>query len=166
MFGECHETGVLHFLRPIERSACSFIPQSIDKEFCEDTLSLENLFKMKIYPTGNIKETAIDIKIGEITKYDYNPKDKDGSGGYSKIDLKDPADTDKIKKQSGIARFANNACDDFVLQSKLIIKYSAITGASVPGFKIESATLDLVYGKITAEAGKTPMIPRVSSVSF
>lgn len=36
----------------------------------------------------------------------------------------------------------------------------------MPGFKIESATLDLVYGKIAAVAGKTPMIPRVSSVSF
>lgn len=99
MFGECHETGVLHFLRPIERSACSFIPQSIDKEFCEGTLSLENLFKMKIYPTGDTSEKALDMKIGEITKYDYNPDDKakDGSGGYTKIDLKD-ADKDKIKK--------------------------------------------------------------------
>jgi hypothetical protein len=105
MFGECHETGVLHFQRPIERNTCGFIPQKITEDFCKKTLSVQKMLKMKIYPTGDkSKATTIPITIGEITKYDYNP-DPDGTGGYEQIPLDENAKT-AIKNAGGEASFS------------------------------------------------------------
>lgn len=170
MYGQCSDSGVLNFLRPSERSTCSFIPKKMDQSFCETTLSLENLFKMKIYKTGDTSDDAnlIGITINNVKKYNYQ-------GDYDEITLKGGDDaataanikaiTDQNGKPTWDGTSGSGSCDNFVLQYELRIKYSAVPDAAKAGFSIDEATLDLVYGKVDATEGEQ-IIPRASSVSF
>ena len=46
VYGQCSEAGVLNFMRPTDRSTCSFMPKPLSKEFCEGDLALTNLFEL------------------------------------------------------------------------------------------------------------------------
>ena len=105
-------------MRPSERSTCSFIPKPLGREFCEGDLSLEKLFKMKIYKTADTSGATIGITIGEVKKYDYDA----AGNNYKEITLSD-ADKTAIKGREGKPAYSAAAtpgsraiCDDFVLE--------------------------------------------------
>ena len=43
VFGECTDSGILGFLRPVEKSKCSFLPRKLGRDFCEKGLSIRKL---------------------------------------------------------------------------------------------------------------------------
>lgn len=72
VFGECTDSGILSFLRPVEKSRCSFLPQTLGRDFCEQGLSIRKLLGTSIYPANSDKDTAIPITVGTVAKYDYS----------------------------------------------------------------------------------------------
>ena len=105
------------------------------------------------------------ITIGAIKKYNY-----DYAGDYKEVTLS-AADLTNLKTARGkpthtAASATESKCDNFVLEYQLRIQYKPYAEATEAQFSIEKATLDLVYGTITAAPTEEPRIARLSQVTF
>ena len=98
------------------------------------------------------------MQIGSVKKFEFEGEYREitGAGGA-------PAN-------GAAPTYSGSTCDNFVLEYHITIEFvnrkadPAVSKAA--HFGITKATVDLVYGRVTAAAGPRIMIPRKTSLTF
>lgn len=70
LYGQCSDVSVISLLDPIPSSSCGFHKQPLTKDFCEKTLDISNILKMKLSKDAT-DGNEISIQKGVVKKYNY-----------------------------------------------------------------------------------------------
>jgi len=184
LFGQCSDVPYISFMDSLPVEQCSFKPQEITKEFCEQTLSIAPILDMVIYsdPSGG-SVVPVDVSYssgsssGGINKFEFREYTTEGARSYSLFkQLEETTDAEARTTANGFpdATYddSDGACDNFALEYHIKIQFQDASTSSIAAYQISKVDVDVVYGKITPEsppgdaAARKYTIPRKTSVTF